>query len=122
MPPEALAEDRRRAEAMVALVKEMTKGEDRRERLLRRARDQTSRYQSVHGLPPRRLLLAQVPGHALEEEPPQAVPTAPGFRGVLTLACLTHTQYLVASMAAKRVQRARGLAERGHNHSIGMVS
>ena len=38
VPPEALAEDRRRAEAMVALVKEMTKGEDRRERLLRRAR------------------------------------------------------------------------------------
>ena len=38
MPPEALAEDRRRAEAMVALVKEMTKGEDRRERLLWRAR------------------------------------------------------------------------------------
>ena len=26
VPPEALAEDRRRAEAMVALVKEMTKG------------------------------------------------------------------------------------------------
>ena len=62
-----------------------------------RARDQTSPRQGLHGLPPRRLLLAQVPGLALEEGPPQAVPAAPGSWGVLTSGlvffwCSTHTQ------------------------------
>ena len=45
------------------------------------ARDQTSLPSEGRALPPRRLLLAQVPGVALEEGPPQAVPTAPGSWG-----------------------------------------